>query len=138
MKTLTIIQPWASLIALGEKHIETRSWRTNYRGQLAIHAGKKVDKAVFSQPYYREILEKYGITPENIPTSCVLAVCELKDVQTSEQLRPIISEQEKAFGDYSPNRFGWLLEKISPLENPLPAKGMLGLWECPIPEKESI
>lgn len=40
MKALTIRQPWASLIALGVKHIETRSWSTRYRGPLAIHAGK--------------------------------------------------------------------------------------------------
>ena len=40
MKALTIRQPWASLIAAGVKTIETRSWRTSYRGPLAIHAGK--------------------------------------------------------------------------------------------------
>lgn len=40
MKTLTLHQPWASLVALGVKSIETRSWSTRYRGPLAIHAGK--------------------------------------------------------------------------------------------------
>jgi hypothetical protein len=40
VKALTIRQPWATLIALGVKMIETRSWRTNYRGPIAIHAGK--------------------------------------------------------------------------------------------------
>lgn len=40
MKALTIRQPWASLIAAGVKTIETRSWSTEYRGPLAIHAGK--------------------------------------------------------------------------------------------------
>ncbi len=39
MKALSLWQPWASLIALGVKTIETRSWATNYRGPLAIHAG---------------------------------------------------------------------------------------------------
>lgn len=38
MKALTLWQPWASLIALGEKRYETRSWATSYRGLLAIHA----------------------------------------------------------------------------------------------------
>jgi hypothetical protein len=51
MKALTLIQPWATLVALGEKQIETRSWDTKYRGPLAIHAGKKIDKSVFDQPY---------------------------------------------------------------------------------------
>jgi hypothetical protein len=39
MKVLTLHQPWASLVAAGVKTIETRSWRTHYRGPLAIHAG---------------------------------------------------------------------------------------------------
>lgn len=38
MKALTLWQPWASLVALGVKTIETRSWSTGYRGPLAIHA----------------------------------------------------------------------------------------------------
>lgn len=40
MKALTLWQPWASLIAVGAKTIETRSWSTKYRGPLAIHASK--------------------------------------------------------------------------------------------------
>lgn len=39
MKALTVRQPWASLIACGEKKIETRSRATQHRGPLAIHAG---------------------------------------------------------------------------------------------------
>ncbi len=38
MKALTLCQPWASLVALGHKRIETRCWETKYRGTLAIHA----------------------------------------------------------------------------------------------------
>ena len=40
MKAITLTQPWATLVAIGAKRIETRSWRTFYRGPLAIHAGK--------------------------------------------------------------------------------------------------
>ncbi len=40
MRTLTLTQPWATLVALGAKTIETRSWQTSYRGPLAIHAGQ--------------------------------------------------------------------------------------------------
>ena len=40
MKAITIMQPWASLIACGAKRIETRSWKTEYRGPIAIHAAK--------------------------------------------------------------------------------------------------
>ena len=41
MKALTVMQPWAALIAVGAKRFETRSWDAHYRGPLAIHAGKK-------------------------------------------------------------------------------------------------
>lgn len=40
MKAISLTQPWATLIAIGAKAIETRSWRTEYRGPLAIHAAK--------------------------------------------------------------------------------------------------
>jgi hypothetical protein len=44
LKALTLWQPWASLIALGVKTIETRSWPTKYRGPLAIHAAVRLPK----------------------------------------------------------------------------------------------
>lgn len=40
MKALSLTQPWATLVAVRAKRIETRSWRTNYRGPIAIHASK--------------------------------------------------------------------------------------------------
>lgn len=45
MKALSLMEPWAALIAAGVKSIETRSWRTAYRGPLYIHAFRaKVDQ----------------------------------------------------------------------------------------------
>jgi len=41
---LPIIEPFATLIAIQEKKIETRSWKTNYRGKIAIHASKNISK----------------------------------------------------------------------------------------------
>jgi len=41
MKALSVLQPWAYLLANGWKDIENRSWRTAYRGRFAIHAGKR-------------------------------------------------------------------------------------------------
>ena len=40
MKVLTVREPWASLIGEHIKLIETRSWATNYRGELYIHASQ--------------------------------------------------------------------------------------------------
>lgn len=47
MKAITILQPWASLIACAAKQIETRSWVTQYRGPIAIHVAKDFLGAVF-------------------------------------------------------------------------------------------
>ena len=44
MKVLTIKQPWACLIVNGYKEYEFRTWKTNYRGKILIHAGKIIDK----------------------------------------------------------------------------------------------
>ena len=128
MKVITLIQPWATLVALGEKQIETRSWNTNIRGEIAIHAGKKVDKSVFNQPFYSNVFSKYSITPENIITSSIIAVCKIVDVKRTEDLTDVISNQERAFGNYNPNRFGWILEDIKPIEPIQGIKGMLGFW----------
>lgn len=129
MKTLTLIQPWATLIALKEKQIETRSWKTNYRGQIAIHAGKKIDKTVFEDPFYINIFKKYGITINNIPTSSIVAICDLTDCIHTEDILNNLTENEKKLGNYSPTRFAWILNNIQKLQEPIPAKGMLGLWE---------
>lgn len=41
MKALTLHQPWATLVAVGAKQVETRGWATRYRGPIAIHAGHR-------------------------------------------------------------------------------------------------
>ncbi len=41
MRVLTLRQPWATLVAIGAKRIETRSWSTAYRGRILIHAGAR-------------------------------------------------------------------------------------------------
>lgn len=42
MKAITILQPFTSLVALKKKVIETRCWKTSYRGKIAIHAGMRM------------------------------------------------------------------------------------------------
>lgn len=87
MKAITIRQPWASLIASGDKLYETRSWPTNYRGPIAIHAAQKVDGDAFrylTTPLPTiDQLERCGLTPENVgnlPRGAVIATAELVNV----------------------------------------------------------
>jgi hypothetical protein len=39
------------------------------------------------------------------------------------------TEHELSFGDYTPDRFAWLLRNVMPVPKPVLARGSLGLWE---------
>ena len=88
MKALTVRQPWASLIAAGVKTIETRSWSSEYRGPLAIHAGKHRpahDEAVgdwyWDEVHYDgQIVYRYGPQVRPGVLGAVVATCTLADV----------------------------------------------------------
>ncbi|MEK4188066.1 ASCH domain-containing protein [Paenibacillus sp. FSL L8-0494] len=137
MKVITIIQPWATLIALGEKQFETRSWATKHRGELAIHAGKKIDKEACREPEIRKALERHGYTEDNLPTGAVVAICKLSECLKSLDTwtdgyelegRKLIYSPEYEFGDFTPGRFAWELADVNQLPEPIPAKGQQGLW----------
>lgn len=139
MKAITVWQPWASLLETGKKHIETRSWRTNYRGEILIHAAKKPYSQVelMIPREDRKLIEnalrlKYIDWKERVPTSVIvgkanLVNCVLIDETTSE----LIKEQhpdEYAFGDFTPGRYAWVMESPVLFKEPIPAKGKQGLW----------
>jgi hypothetical protein len=75
MKCFTVHQPWATLLALGEKHFETRSWQTHYTGPVAIHAGRTFNPDVIrlcrDQPF-KDALDRHGIrSSRNRPSLAV-------------------------------------------------------------------
>ncbi len=149
MKTLSLSQPWATLVAIGAKRIETRSWRTDYRGTLAIHAAKTIPPAARNLLYpnepFRGTLSRAGIRigpvkyPHNwLPVGVVIAICELKAVKriAVDYLKVLRGEMghpnpeaEIAFGDYTIGRYAWILGDVRRFREPIPAKGALGLWE---------
>lgn len=133
---LTLTQPWATLVAHGHKKVETRSWPTAYRGPLVIHAAKSlppsVRSAVNTEPL-RSLLARLGILHQldDLPRGCGLATCELVDCVPTEawitgNLR--LTDAERAFGDYTPGRYAWLFDHVTPFPEPVPAQGALGLW----------
>lgn len=133
MKTITLFQPWATLISIGAKRIETRSWPTKYRGPLAIHASKRwpgFGKLILIRQPFRSVLLPLGFhDPEAHALGAVVAICDLEACFKIDQGPLLISDQEKAFGDYTPGRYMWLLDKVRELKHPIPAKGALGLWD---------
>ncbi len=102
MKALTIHQPWASLIADGDKTIETRVWTTKYRGPLAIHASR----------------QRY----EDLPFSGILAVAWLYDCRPMQE-----SDEEQACVELYERAHAWLLANVQPVPF-IPCRGHQGLW----------
>lgn len=86
MKALTLHQPWASLVALGLKNVETRSWSTRYRGPLAIHAGAnyKASRNFDAQQAAHGRLSDDQWA--DMPFGAVVAVCELVAVFPTDDL----------------------------------------------------
>lgn len=148
-KVLTLTQPWATLIAVGAKRIETRSWHTSYRGAMLIHAAAGLGpvggvRGLYdlceTEPFHSALRGEN--LPHVLPKGAIVAACELVDCVPTEYIRLVKiirpvqkpgyqwlwTENEKAFGDYSPGRFAWLLADIRALPEPIPAKGKLGLW----------
>ena len=122
MKALTIKEPWASLIINGYKEYEFRSWKTNYRGKILIHAGMSIDKDMISR--FKDYDLKYMC-------GCIigeadLVDCILVDKKFNDELRkidPIVYEKSNHIETYA-----WKLENIKKYKNVVYTKGKLGLW----------
>ena len=127
MKALTLTQPWATLVALGSKNVETRSWRTHYRGPLAIHAAKGFPAAARQFAEQQRALDRL---PTPLPLGALLCTVELIDCQPTTLIAPSLTPLERLYGDYSPDRWAWLFDpnSLRVLATPTPATGSLGLW----------
>ena len=129
MMALTLWQPWASLVSVGAKRVETRSWSVDYRGSLAIHASANADQLHLAlvEPY-RSALVAGGLDPARLPLGCVVATCFLSAVLPVDSGLPALSAQEVAFGDYSAGRYAWFLAELRRLLMPISAAGRQRLW----------
>ncbi|GEN95930.1 ASCH domain-containing protein [Pediococcus ethanolidurans] len=130
MKAITISEPWASLISFGKKRIETRTWKTSYRGTLYIHAGRHVDKNWLHE-------QRRLVSPTDIPSShpgFILARCELIDCceMTSDFIQKVKQNNfEFQTGVYELGRYAWILRNVQTLAVPVECKGHLRVWNIP-------
>lgn len=124
MKVLSIKEPWASLIMNGTKKIETRSWKTNYRGEIYIHAS--LSKAKITKPEVYELIKDMNFKYGHIICKCNLVDCiymtdeYVNDMKTNHY-------EEYICGHYEVGRYAWILEDVEVIE-PIEAKGKLGIW----------
>lgn len=130
MKALSIKQPWASLIAHGIKDIENRTWKTNYRGRIHIHASGSPSNEpyqIFTYEQWKEI-ELKNFDPEmfesyknlsRIIGSVIITDCVINHpsiwAEKAEGQKPI---------------YNWVLSDPVLYEKPIiNVKGKLSLWE---------
>lgn len=152
MKVISLLQPWASLVAIGAKQIETRSWNTKYRGPLLIHASKKYTglQKSLTIDFNTNHGANLGIT-EGLPLGQIIGSINLVEtfptekvftgaggigfktnykVMVGDDFRMMnISIKEHAFGDYSLGRYGWMFSDPVQFVTGIPINGKLGIWE---------
>ena len=139
MKAITTWQPWASLIATENKHYETRGWKTNYRGPIAIHAAmREIIQTMRALPVETQkfvfecIYDYYHIRDgaiKKMPTGAIVATAEVVDcIKITPEFVATLSQKEQIFGDYTLGRYAWKLENVKLLPEPIPVKGKQGLW----------
>lgn len=129
-RALTLIQPWATLIALGEKCIETRSWSTAFRGWMAITASKAFPRDCYEligHPPFATALHPWLKEKGDLPRGAVVCVANLVACRSTQDYA-WINNQERSFGDFSPGRYGWMFSEVKALKQPVPCRGMQGLW----------
>lgn len=150
MKTITIKQPWASLICkaryythkLGVKDIENRTWPTNFRGRVLVHASAK------PAMHYKNLslieLYRIGMTDEMIIEShrneielstclrlngAIIGSVEIVDCVNNHP--SIWAEKSNINGDLMPVVYNWVLANPILFPEPIPAKGKLSFWDFP-------
>lgn len=129
MKAISLWEPWASLIATGAKKIETRHWKTDYRGDLLICASKSLTHEGCTRTFFHSLLEseafQLGLRPLNIYNRVTVddlsfgkavAVVRVVDCVSTNGL--VVDRFEENFGNYDKDRYAWMLEDIRAIKKP--------------------
>ena len=128
MKVLSLTEPCATLIKEKKKFVETRSWKTDYRGELYIHASAtSIPKDWKEDTEFMSLVDGVPLNFGNIICKCKLVDCIYMTKEYVENMKKN-NYQEYICGKYEVGRYAWILENIIPLENPIKAKGQLNIW----------
>jgi len=139
MRALTILQPYAWLIASGPKRVENRTWPTRYRGPLLIHAGKRLAP---NDWWYDDLLASRWRAPLPLPAfhdgevvtnwarrafpfGALVGVCELTGCV---QYSPAGSLAENRWAS---GPFCWILDNVHAFADPIGYRGQRGLFHVP-------
>jgi len=135
MMCISLMQPWATLVVIGAKRFETRKWRTDHIGPLAIHASQRFPekaRALCRQEPFRSALTRAGYRQSaDLPTGVVIGCVELLECRPVPAVLSSLqgTPEEVAFGDYRNARWAWQLVAPRSLRDLRPCRGRLGLFE---------
>lgn len=134
MKAISLWQPWASLMAMGLKKIETRHWSTSHRGPLLIHAAKRKPKK-HERIEIKIYLTPFGIEPieyDSLPYGSIVCQVNLKDCQQiAHENCPSKHELEYWLGNYDHGRWMWITDNLKRFRDPIPWKGCQRFFNVP-------
>ncbi len=129
VKALSLWQPWASLWARGRKTYETRSWATDYRGPIAVHAAKRIETNI-SDALLLICEEEFGDDwPADLPSGALIAICDRVLCLPTDRMYP--DPEERAQGNFTHGRFAWDTLNMRELPAPIPWRGMQNLFDIP-------
>lgn len=123
MKALTVKQPWAELIVSGRRKFEIRTWKTEYKGWLLIHAGRKIDE---------EAMRHFEMSSQNQTLGAIVGKVFIEDYvsftpESWEAYRP----EHMEWTAFQAGIVGWRLNQAVKFEKTIPWNGSLGLFEIP-------
>lgn len=123
MKALSIRQPWSELVLQGRKTIELRTWKTNYRGRIAVHAAQKVEL---------QACAVYGFDPAKLVCGALVGTVDIVEmVPLNEKHWDELRDQHLDLGTDPGDLLGWRLANPQRLPQPIPMPGHLGLFNVP-------
>ena len=135
---LSLLQPWATLVAREIKRVETRAWRPHDlmpQDVLLIHASKgKTDGIAWMQACTAAGVDTADSSA--YPRGAILALAHVAFVVPSTGATPRLMAHvgpahwgiERQLGDWSPGRWLWAIDGVARLQKPVPCVGALGLW----------
>lgn len=142
MKVLSLKQPWASLIGIGAKKWETRSWKPSIamhyllqKDGMLIHSSAKFGKmevGLMTFPPFSQYREKIGSFPLGRIICWVRVGRIIPTTQWLDDNRLsvyTVNAEEREFGNYESARWAWEITEVIKLENSIPARGALSLWD---------
>ena len=134
MKALSVLQPWAQLLVLGHKRYEFRSWKTQHRGPLLIHAGLRFPeqaRALCQLKPIRSLLAEGGFDyPSDLQLGALLGSVHLDDCLPAEQvLFENPDDVELGFGELRSGQWAWQMSSPQAWPTPIPYQGKSCLFE---------